>query len=139
MKTISWFASYCQPPFRLLKPFFEPVSMMLASPFGIQVHHLPFSIYREQCTQGVHFLKYLPDIFFGIVMLAIAMRNKIIDEVFLCLISPPAFPTAAGKVIHKISQHFLRGNIHQPAQQEKRIREYEPVFGIAVVGAGLPF
>ena len=73
------------------------------------------------------------------MMLAIAMRNKIIDEVLLCLISPFAFPTAAGKVIYKISQHFLRGDIHQPAQQEKGIREYEAVFGIAVVSAGLPF
>jgi len=112
---------------------------MLTTPFGIQVYHLSFSIYGEQCTQGIYFFEYLPDIFFGIMVLTIVMRNKIINEVLFGLISLPGLPTAAGKIIHKISQHFLRGDIHQPAQKEKGIREYEPVFGIAVISAGLPF
>lgn len=113
--------------------------MMLTAPFGIQVYYLSFSIYGEQYTQGIYFFEYLPEIFFGIMVPAIAMRNKIIDEMLLGLISLPGLPTAAGKIIHKISQYFLRGDIRQPAQKEKGIREYEPVFGIAVISAGLPF
>lgn len=121
------------------EPFFKPPVLVLISPLGIPVYCFAIALAGKQHAHGIHLFKKLTHVSLGILLLPVAVCNKIINEVLFGRAPALAVPTAAAQVIHKIGDHFFWRCAHQAAEQQEGIRQNEMVMGNTIPGAGLPF
>ncbi len=112
---------------------------MFAAPVVVAIDQLHFSVVRKEQGEGIHFCKNAADIGFGVVLLPVAMRDEVVEEVFLGGVAALAVQRAAAEVIGEIADDAFGGYVHEFAQQQELVGEGEFEFGIAVVVAGLPF
>src|SRR6476620_9765300 len=113
------------PSCRHMKPFIEPVGMVFIHPLGMPFNEVWICLLWPEHAYGIHFPEDGADIFNSIMMLPITMCNKIIDQFFFCLVYSFSFPAAAGEVIHKIGDELFGRCVHEFAEQEELVGQYE--------------